>query len=158
MPAALTDPQRQEIIDLLPTGKSCNEIATATGRSTSTVSKVARSVGHRFAQAQTAKARETRSAYGEAFRADLEAKAMVKAMAIVDGFDDPQPVVIPTPAGGVVRMLKLDARGQKDRAAAAQILVRTALDIARHDRKDDRGLAAVDAWLRDIAGATAVAS
>lgn len=38
---------------------------------------------------------------------------------------------------------------------AAREALRTVLDIDRHDNRNDEGLAAVDAWLRDIAGGEA---
>jgi hypothetical protein len=127
----------------------CNEIARTLGRSTSSVSNVAREIGHDFGQINATRAHEARAAYGAERRALIAAKAAAKAEELIDDFDAEQPVNVP--GSGLVQS-KLDAAGQRNRAQAAQLLVRTALDIDRHDRRDDEGLAAVDRWLRDVVG------
>lgn len=57
-------------------GKSCNAIAKEFGRSTHTVSRIARECGHKFAQMNTERAREIRKGY----TAEWRAKAMRKWM------------------------------------------------------------------------------
>lgn len=138
MAPKLTDDERQRIVDLLPSGKSARAIADEVGRSVDTVSRIAREIGHSFGQTNLARAREARSGYCAERRAEIAALAAQRARELLEGFDERQPVVI----GGMapeVRDLDLDARGQKDRAQAANLLTRTVLDIARLDEKADHG-------------------
>lgn len=140
MAAKLTDDEKHQIATLCAAGKSCREIAAEVGRSVDTVSRVARANGHTFGRLNLARAREARQFYTAEARAEIAALATRRAQELLDGFDDKQPVVI----GGSqpeVRALNLDAKGQKDRAQAAQLLMRTVIDIDRHDRKADAGQA-----------------
>jgi hypothetical protein len=84
---------------------------------------------------------EARSAYAQEARAELAAGAMDRAKEIIAGFDDPQAVVVQTKDGAFPIDVALDARGQKDRAQAVQLLTRTVLDIDRHDTRSDEGKA-----------------
>lgn len=74
VPAPLPESVRQQVRDLLPSGKSCRKIAQEAGISPASVSKIAREVGHRFEQQHAAHAREVRSAYCAAARADFAAR------------------------------------------------------------------------------------
>ena len=49
--------------------------------------------------------------------------------------------------------VELDARGQKDRAQAMSTLMRTVLDIDRHDNAGGRDVSAMDQWLAAMTGA-----
>lgn len=149
MAPQLNDAERERIIELCKQGMSASKIATEVGRSVSTVSNVAASVGHRFGQTNATRAHEARRSYGEEARAELASLAAQRARELLDGFSKTQPVQ--TKTGGFVDK-ELDARGQKDRASAAQLLARTVLDIDRHDRKDDGNASAVDTWLRSVVG------
>lgn len=62
------------MVDLLPTGQSCRSIAREVGISPDTVSRIAKANGHSFGQQHAARAREVRSAYCAAWRAEFAAK------------------------------------------------------------------------------------
>lgn len=128
----LTDAERQQIADLCLAGKSCSEIAAIVGRSKSTISTLAKAVGHTFGQTNLANAVKARSAYSAEHRANLATLALERAITILATFDAQQVHVDST---GRKQMVPLDARGQKDRAQAIQLLNRTVLDIARQDEK-----------------------
>lgn len=134
----LTEDERRRIVDLLPTGKSCRQIAAEAGRSTQTVSVIARDVGHQFGRVNVARAQEARVAYDQQARADIAKRAAERARKLLDGFEGDQAHV--TSMGEVV-MAPLDAKGEKDRAQAVQLLTRTVLDIDRHDARTDEGKA-----------------
>ena len=141
MAAKLTEDERSDIIGMIRAGRSCNAIAREAGRSTNTISRIAKDIGWTFAQVNAARAREQRAAYHAEVRANIAAKAAQRAQEILDEFNDTQPVVVGNGEYVEVRNLALDARGQKDRAQAAQLLARTVLDIARLDEKADEGQA-----------------
>ena len=138
---ALDDTERQAIADLIRTGKSRNEVAQLTGRAPDTVSRIALDIGWTFGQTNAARAHEARSAYAQEARAELARGAMDRAKEIIAGFGDPQAVVVQTKDGAFPIDVALDARGQKDRAQAVQLLTRTVLDIDRHDARTDEGKA-----------------
>ncbi len=138
----LTDDERARIAALCAEGKSRNEIAAEVGRSPDSISRVAAEIGHEFGQTNLARAHEARSNYSAEVRARIAAKAAERALKILDGFDDKQPVVVGGGENGAeVLDVALDARGQRDRASAAQILARTVLDIAKLDEKAEQGQA-----------------
>lgn len=138
MAKALTEDERRAIVDLLPTGKSCRQIAAEVGRSTQTVSLIARDVGHQFGQVNAARAREAKASYDQQARAEIAKGAAERARKLLDAFEGQQAHV--TSMGEVV-MAPLDAKGEKDRAQAVQLLTRTVLDIDRHDTRSDEGKA-----------------
>lgn len=153
---ALSDEERARIIELIGEGKSRNEIAKAVGRSKGSVTNVAASIGHSFVKAgqtRLAAARETRSAYCAERRAAIGATTTEHIERVLREFFDKQPVVSVTKDGTEVVEVRPDARAMRDLASAVHTLTRTVLDIDRHDNRNDEGLAAVDAWLRDVAGA-----
>ncbi len=139
MAKPLTDDERRAIAELCKAGKSARDIARSTGRSVDTVSRIAAQIGHVFGRQNLAHAREARAAYGAEQRAEVASLALQRAREILEGFDDRQPVVVGSGEFVEVRDLELDARGQKDRAQAAQLLSRTVLDIARQDEKPVAG-------------------
>jgi hypothetical protein len=155
VPAPIPEEKRERIIELLGDGRTCSAIAAEVEVSTSTVSNVAKSIGHEFGQANLARAHESRSAYAAEVRAEIAQAAAERARRLLFDFEATQPVVAHGPDGSEVLDLALDARAQRDRASAIQVLTRTVLDIDRHDNRNDEGLAAVDAWLRDIVGKAA---
>ena len=69
MAKPLSNEERQQIIDLLPTGKSCRGIAKEVGRSPSTVGKIAKDEGHVFGRLNLERACEATRAYGKERRA-----------------------------------------------------------------------------------------
>lgn len=83
----LPDDERQRIIDLLPSGRSARSIARETKHSTSTVSKIAHSVGHVFGRANLARAQEARLAYGAEWRADFAKRLSTKCDDLLGDMD-----------------------------------------------------------------------
>lgn len=155
MPKPLTDAQRQEVVDLLPSGKSCNEIARITGRGTTTVSRIAASVGHEWGQSNVVRAHEARKAYGAEARATLAARLHDAAGKLIDQLDQPHLVFN---FGGRDNTYEEHTLDEPDVASKLNLIrgvreaMRTVLDIDRHDNRAEDGLAAVDAWLRSMLG------
>lgn len=76
MPARIPDDERERIIAEFATGKSCNQIAKQFGRSSNTISRIAKSVGHQFAQVNAVHAREVKAVYDSERRAGLIASSI----------------------------------------------------------------------------------
>jgi hypothetical protein len=158
MAKALSQEERDEIIDLLPTGKSAREIAALTGRAVDTVSRIARSVGHDFGRPNLARAQEAKSAYSAERRALLAAKLTEEAELLLEQLHEPYTVFN---FGGKENTYNeaqfdeppVDAKFTIIRGAREAL--RTVLDIDRHDNRNDDNLAAVDQWLRSIVGGVA---
>ncbi len=155
MAAPVTDTERDQIIALIESGKSARDIAKQTGRSTSTISNIAKSIGHRFAQSNLARAHEARSAYSAERRAELAARATERAeqmLAKMEGEylvfnfggkdNDYNEHTLEQPPTEALRSM----------AQTFRDLMRTVLDIDRHDNRADDGIAAVDQWLRGLIG------
>lgn len=87
MPKKISEKERQAIVDLLPTGKSCREIAREVGRSPSTVGKVAREEGHTFGHLNLLRAYEARKAYGKEHRSELVAQLHEKILGMLSHFE-----------------------------------------------------------------------
>lgn len=151
----LTDDERAQIVTLIEAGKSRNEIADETGRSRGTVTNVAASIGHTFGQTSLAHAHEARSAYCAERRALIAARFTEEAEKLLDELHGEFLVFN---FGGrqntyeehVLEGPPVEAKRQL--IQAAREAMRTVLDIDKHDNRDAEGLAAVDAWLRDIVG------
>lgn len=153
MAAPLSDDEKDQIIRLLGEGLSYADIARTTGRSHGTVGRVAQSIGHRSGQTNLTRAHEARSAFCAERRAQAAATAQETVDRLLAEFFDSRPVVAKDGEGMVVTLtLPPDWKGLADMAKAVNLLQRTVIDVDRHDRKDDEGLAAVDAWLRDVMG------
>lgn len=151
MAKPLTDDEREQIQGLIEAGHSANHIARTTRRSVDTVSRIAKSIGWTFGQTNVARAHEARSAFCAERRALAAAKAQERVDELLEGFFDARPVVAKDGEGMVVTIsVKPDFKGLADMAKAVNLLQRTVIDVDRHDRKDEEGLAAVDAWLRDV--------
>lgn len=153
MAKPVSDQERARIVEALSTGKSCNAIAKEFHRSPSTISTIATAEGHRFGHSNLARAHEARSNYCAEVRGEVGRAAVELAKRLLAEFDEVQPVVSGSADGPVVVRVELDARGQKDRAQAMSTLVRTVLDIDKHDNAGDQDAAAVDAWLAAMTGA-----
>lgn len=63
--------ERQRIIEAFATGKSCRQIAREFGRSTTTISHIAKGIDHEFGQINALRAREINQKYGAEWRADV---------------------------------------------------------------------------------------
>lgn len=155
MPAPISDEQRQQIINLCKQGHTCNAIAQQVGVSSSTVSNVAKSIGHRFAQSNLARAHEARSAYSAERRAALAARATERAEEILAKMSGEYLVFNFGGRDNTYEEHVLEQPPTEALRAMAQTfrdLMRTVLDVDRHDNRQEEGLAAVDQWLRDIVG------
>lgn len=158
MPAPISDNERQRIIQLLNDGHSYATIANQTSRGTSTISRIAQSIGHQAGQTNVARAHEARSAYSAERRAAIAAKATEEAERLLKELHDQHLVFN---FGGrdndynehLLAEPPVDAK--RAMVQSFRELMRTVLDIDRHDNKADEGLAAVDQWLRDITGSGA---
>lgn len=158
MAKRLTEDERQRIIELLHDGHSRAHIARETGRGVGTVNRIAEAIGVRADQSvasRTRGAREARSAYSAERRATSAAKAQQRADELLDRMVGRYLVFNFGGRDNTYEEHELEqppVEALRAMAAAYRDLVRTVLDVDRHDNRQDEGLAAVDQWLRDIAG------
>lgn len=130
----VTNAERDRIRALHADGLNCREIADEIGRARSTVSVIARNLGLAFDRAQTKTATEARQVDAKKRRAELADLAL----------DDAHTMR--------ARALAADTgRDARDYAAAYGVFVDRHLRLIEVDA-DRQGLAAVDAWLRNITG------
>ncbi|WP_067470135.1 helix-turn-helix domain-containing protein [Actinomadura macra] len=132
----LDDEDRRRVADLHARGLSRNAIAREIGRSMSTVSKLAKEAGLTFDRRRTAMATAARQEDAKARRVELANLAL----------DDAH----------VMRRYALASdtgRDARDYAAAYGVFIDRHLRLNEVDA-DQQGLAAVDAWLRGITGAS----
>lgn len=145
----LPDDERQRIIDLLPSGRSCNAIGKETGHSASTVSRIARSVGHVFARANLARAQESRLAYGAEWRADFAKRLSAKCDDLLGDMDGDYLVYN---FGGKENdyneheLSSPPTEAKLKSVQAIRLAVQSILDIDRHDNQGG-DTSAVVAWL-----------
>lgn len=152
--ARLSDEKRQEIIDALPSGDSCNAIAKRLGVGSSSVSRVARTVGHSWTAKHVAAAHDANRGYGAEHRAHLRRQLQIRAEQLLDEFDRPY---VAFSFGGRDNDYNehrfdsppIEAKRQMISAAATAIKEARALDL--HDRTDDH-LSDFDTWLAQISG------
>lgn len=155
MAKPVTPDERAHIVDLLHTGKSARTIATQTGRSVDTISRIAAAEGHRFGQTNVARAHEARRAYGAEARAETAKRFHERANELLELMDGEYLVfnfggrdntyeehTLPTPP--------VEAKRQLIQAAAQAMKV--VLEVDKHDNAGERGVAAVDAWLAAMTG------
>lgn len=81
--------ERERIIEAFATGKSCRQIAREFGRSTTTISTIAKSVGHEFGQINTERARAINQKYGAEWRADMRQRLADEAGRLLDDMRKP---------------------------------------------------------------------
>lgn len=137
MPPRIPDDKRADILADVQAGeKSRGKIAREHGVSTTTVSKIAREEGidQPFSREQTEKATAAAVTDAKARRAALASDALTGAQAALD-------------------RLRERVADMSDRDLITLFGVATDKHVAldRHD-SDTTGLAAVDAWLRDMIG------
>lgn len=135
MASALTDSEKQQIAALHAQGDSCNAIATAIGRATSTVSTYCKSVGLSFSTTQTAAAVKSHKDRAAALRAQLEEDLLNDVLWIRKQ-----------------RTMVTDARSLKDLMAAASYAVNASLKIHAADSDQGDDSADVDAWIKGMTG------
>lgn len=155
MAKPLTDTERQAIIDALNAGTPYADIAQTTGRSTSTISRIAQSIGHKAGQTNLVRAREARSAYTAERRAEIAGRLTERVEEIIERMEGEFLVYNFGGSDNTYCEHQLDAPPVDALRAMGQTvrdLLRTVLDIDRHDNRADEGAAAVDQWLREIVG------
>ena len=149
----LTDDERAAIVDLLGEGLSCSAIAKQTGRSTSTVSNIARSVGHSFGQSNLARAREARSAFCAERRASIASRLTVEAELLLDDLHGEYLVFSFGGKDNSYEEHRLAAPPSEAKFTTMRAIgqaMKIVLDIDRADNRADEGAAAVDQWLRSM--------
>lgn len=87
MAKPVTDDERNAIVDALHAGRSARDIATEHGRSTDTISRIAKSIGWDFGRPNLTRAREAKSAYSAERRASLAARFTEVAERLLDDLD-----------------------------------------------------------------------
>jgi hypothetical protein len=165
MAKPLTDDERARIVALMAEGKGRREIARTVERSTTTITRVAAEIGHDWlasadarTQSTLSRAHEARGAYCAERRASLAAKATEEAERLLAELHGDYLVFN---FGGrdntFAKELLAEPPIEAKRAMVQSFreLIRTVLDIDRHDNRADEGGAAVDEWLRSIVGEVA---
>ena len=155
MAKPLTNTERQAIIDALNAGTPYAQIVKTTGRGKSTISRIAKEIGHQAGRSNLARAQESRSAYTAERRAKIAERLTEEAERLLDELRKPWLAyniggkdntftgkVLPEPSTTAKREL----------IQAIRDATRTVIDIDRHDNRADEGGAAVDDWLRDMIG------
>ena len=149
------DAEREQIRVLHARGESLNAIAKQLGRSKSTIAHHCKAMGLSFDRSATIEATEARVADTKAKRAEVSARFLAKAGELLDQMDQPhlafnfggkentynEHLLDRAPTGDLRNLMESAAK------AFGQHLAQE-----RHDADDGTGLAAVDAWLRDITG------
>ena len=158
MPPPISDEKRERIIELCGAGKSCNAIAEQVGVSSSTVSKVAREIGHRFAQVNASRAREAASAYGAERRARIAETFTLRAEELLAEMEGEYLVFNFGGRDNTYEehtLARPPTEAKRQLIQAAREAMRTVLDIDRHDNRNDEDIDAVSRWLREIVGGSA---
>lgn len=157
MAKRLTDKEKQRIRELCEAGESCNDIAKMLKRSSDSISRVAKEIGHRFGHSNLARAHESRTAYCAERRASIAAKFQEVAEKLLDEIEGEYLVynfggrdntyeehLLPSPPVEAKRQL----------VQAAREAIRTVIDIDKHDNRDAENTSEVAAWLAMMRGET----
>lgn len=155
MAPKLSEAERAEIITLIESGKSCNDVAKTVGRSSDTVSRIAREIGWTFGRTNLASAREARSAYSAEKRAEIAASMTEHAERILRQLVEPHTAFNFGGKDNDYNERTFDlppADAAFTIARTARELVRTVLDIDRHDNRGDTVGSAFDAFLEHMMG------
>lgn len=155
MAKPLTDDERARIVDLLNEGHSANDIAKRTHRSVNTVSRIAKSIGHQFAQTNLARAHEARSAYSAERRATIAARLTVEAELLLDELHGEYLVHNFGGKDNTYAEHKLEQPPTEAKHTIVRAVgqaMKTVLDIDKHDNRDAENLSGFDAWWADRMG------
>ncbi len=151
----VTPQERQAIITALNNGTPYAQIAADTHRGKSTISRIAQEIGHQAGQSNANRAREARSAYSAERRAEQAARCSEEIDNLLDQLHKPWLAFNfggkdNTFAGKVMPEPSVEAK----RAIIQSVreLMRTVLDVDRHDNRADEGGALVDQWLQALTG------
>lgn len=155
MAKPLTNTERQAIIDALNAGTPYAQIVKTTGRGKSTISRIAKEIGHQAGRSNLVRAQESRSAYCAERRAEIAGRLTERVEEIIERMEGEFLVYNFGGSDNTYAEHKLDDPPVEALRAMGQTirdLLRTVLDIDRHDNRADEGAAAVDQWLREIVG------
>jgi IS30 family transposase len=150
----LTDDERRRVAELHAAGKTRNEIARAIGRAQSTVSKLAAEQGLTFDRSRTKAATAAKVVDAKARRADLAAALLEDAHRLRAQLWKPCKAFNFGGKDNTYAEVQLDEPTFADKlklVQAAGVAIDKHARLAEMDA-DLQGLAAVDAWLRDITG------
>jgi hypothetical protein len=152
--AAVTDQERERVRELHAQGFGRNQIAIELGRSAGTVTTIAKQLGLSFDRSETAAATEAKVQDAKAIRAQLAIDLLSDARRLREQLW--QPALVYSFGGrdntyAETWQDKPDFASQLKIVQAAKAALDGVLRIEAHDA-DTQGLAAVDAWLRDMIG------
>lgn len=158
MPPRIPDDRRQAILADIQAGKPRNAIAREHGVAASTVSRIAEESGvdEAFDRTKTENATRARQIDTKALRAAISADLLVDAARLRERAWSPYtvPMSIGGKEGGIELVTtELPPLSEVRNAyTSVGIVLDKHLRLEQHD-SDTQGLAAVDAWLRDMMGA-----
>ena len=160
MPARLPDEERQRIVDLLGTGKSCQRHRQG-GRTAAQyrVRNRTGSTGSRFRQYKRLHARpEANSAYGAEWRADFAKRLSAECDSFLENLHGEYLVYNFGGKDNDYAEHTLDeppTEAKLKTAQAIRLSLQSIMDILRHDSDGGLGLPAVDEWLETVRGTKA---
>lgn len=155
MAKAVDEDERQRIIAAFDTGATCNAIAKEFKRSPDTISRIAASVGFQFGHTNLARAHEAKSSYGAEARARLAQLATERAVTALERMEGRYLVFNFGGRDNTYEEHELSeppVEALRGLAATVRDLVRTVLDVDKHDNRSGEDLVAVDAWLVAMEG------
>lgn len=150
----ITDAERDRVAELHAQGLSRNAIARQLGRSQSTVSKLARELGLTFDRARTAEATQAKVVDAKARRAQLANDLLADAERMRQQLWTPTTIYNFGGKENTYNERNVEQppfRDQRDIVHSVGLLVDRHVRLTEVDA-DLQGLAAVDAWLRNIVG------
>jgi transposase-like protein len=154
MAKPITPEERAAILADIQAGElSRNAIARKHHRSPGTISNIAKENGldgAAFDRTATAQASRAKQIDNRARRAALVDAYLSDAEKIRERLWEPAEAI--TAMGEVVYLSKPGARDVRDFVVAGTSLIKTSIDVEKHDTDDDSGAAAVDSWLRHLLG------
>ena len=154
MARPITDEDRRRVRELHAAGKGRNAIARELRRSGQTVSKLAGELGLSFDRSETVAATEARKADAAALRAEEMLGALAAAKRLREELFAPCKAFNFGGKENTYNEVLLDQPTFEQQQKIAQswaLMVDKSMRLDLHD-SDDQGLAAVDAWLRDVMG------
>lgn len=144
MAKPVTDEERQRIIEAFPSGKSCRQIAADFNRATTTISTIAKSVGHEFGQVNTVRAREIKAVYDEERRQQIRLNTVDAAEKVLQQIFEPATIFNFGGRDNTYNEHKLDKppyRDQRDIAQTFKTLMSIVLEIDKREQgTSDYGL------------------
>lgn len=145
MAKRVSEEERERIIAEFATGKSCNEIARQFGRATTTISTIAKNVGHEFGQVNTRVAREIKAAYDDERRQRIRLETVDKAERVLAQMFEPAVVFSFGGRDNTYNEHEMDKpppRDQRDIAQTFKTLMTVVFEIDKREQggADERGI------------------